>query len=66
MTDHDGVAQRAQQFRAHAVRRIGAVEAQPRNAVGDIEQNRTLVDHRKLSVEKLKPGMKACRALFRC
>ena len=49
VADHDGVAQRAQQFGAHAVGGIGPVEPQPRDAVGDVEQNRTLVDHRKLS-----------------
>jgi hypothetical protein len=46
MARHDGVAQRAQQFNAHAVGGFGPVEPQPRDAVGDIEQNRSLVYHR--------------------
>ena len=47
MADHDGVAQRAQELGAHAIGGIGAVEPQPRDAVGDVEQNRTFIDHGK-------------------
>ena len=50
MANHDGVAQRLEQFEAHAVRGIGTVEPQARDAIGDIQQNRPLVDHRKLSL----------------
>jgi hypothetical protein len=45
VTRHDGVAQRAQEFGAHAVGGIRAVEAQPRDAVGDIQQHRSFIDH---------------------
>ena len=38
-----------EKFGAHAVGGIGAVEPQPRDAIGDVEQNRTFIDHGKLS-----------------